>query len=197
MYQFIKDFYRFMENGHRQGETVQMYVFKPEVTNKSYIDPADGQKKPNPMFGVLFKAQRYEYVYGVSYSEEMKKINPDWVPDEKAVSKYTPSDICPLLKKSVANGTEQLAVVNPQAKESMFYVMNEIGELIPFDEVKYGSVETYRKPRPSSSAPGIRYQNFGIDIIIGLESDGHLFTNEGFPYDSAINPEEVIKELQK
>lgn len=177
-YQFLKDFYDYMESSQSKGENVTMCTFAPLSQAKyikRFVDPETGEKKQNPLIGKIFKNTAIEYTYGESYAAKMKALNPNWVPS--GTTKYEDVPDNPLLKFCPSTETYSVGIVEPETVDSQYlYYDVETEEILPWDNVKWGDVKNYIHSSYPSNSP-VRYQHYGADTIYSIACNGHVFIN--------------------
>lgn len=187
-YDFLKKFHDFMEESNGRGESVTMFIFSPLSDAKyikRYVDPETGEKKVNPLLGKIFKNQAVGYVYGESYAEKMKAINPDWVPS--GTTKYEDVPDNPLLKYCPSTQTYSIGIVEPETRETQYLYYDSADETIKvWDNTKLGDVRNYIHGSYPSNSP-VRYQHFGADTIYSIACNGEVFPNDDFKYKDILD----------
>lgn len=71
------DLFNFLEQDPRKMTGANAGYTSPVKMNKTFINPDTGQKEPNPMYGKIFKNQRYRFRWEDTYSKSVSRTNPE------------------------------------------------------------------------------------------------------------------------
>ena len=172
----IDDFFHFLERNPKKGSFAYAYYTRPLAVNKSVTD-VDGEKKPNPYYGKLFKHSRYRFSFEQLYADKKKKEDPDYVAGERR-GEYQKVEGFSYLE----TGKSGLYLpIMPTETKSTYSVVEPNGEnrVLSYDDIKL-----YLRPQsPSSDGSGIKILQLIVDKIAKLSTGGNTWVNPNFMYE--------------
>jgi len=172
----IDDFFHFLERNPKKGSFAYAYYTRPLSLNKTFTD-VDGEKKPNPYYGKLFKHSRYKFSFEQLYADKKKKEDPEYVAGERRGEYQKVEGF-----KYLEMGKSGLYLpIMPMETKSTYSVVEPNGEnrVVSYDDIKL-----YLRPQsPSSDGSGIKILQLIVDKIAKLSAGGNTWINPNFIYE--------------
>lgn len=171
----IDDFFHFLERNPKKGSFAYVYYTRPLTLNKTFTD-IDGEKKPNPFYGKIFKHSRYRFSFEQLYADTAAKRDPEYVsgPRRGEYEKVSGFDYLETGKSGL-----YLPII-PTETKSTYSVIEPNGENKVVD---YEDIKLYLKPPSTSSGEGIKYLQLIVDKIAKISAGGNTWVNPNFIYE--------------
>lgn len=172
----IEDFFNFLERDPKRGSFAYVCYTYPMKTKKTFFD-MNGEKKPNPYNGKLFKNSRFKFSYGQFFKEVIAKKHPEYVGGERKgkFEKITGYDVLESGKSGL-----YLPIIPLEEKKNYSVMENE-------GQYKLINLDDYRLYLPdrkfSTGGSPEEYRQLILDRIYKISAGGAKWINPNFKYE--------------
>jgi hypothetical protein len=172
----IDDFFHFLEQNPKKGSFAYVYYTRPLTLNKSFFD-IDGEKKPNPYYGKIFKHSRYRFSFEQLYADTVAKKNPEYVGGQRKGNYEKVQGF-----NYLESGKSGLYLpIIPTETKSTYSIIEPSGENKVVD---YEDIKLYLKPPSTSSGgSGVKVLQLIVDKIAKISAGGNTWINPNFEYE--------------
>jgi hypothetical protein len=171
----------FLKQMPKRGSFGYVYYTAEIPLNRTYVDE-DGNKKPNPILGKLFKNTVFKFQFDKSYKRAVE------IKNEKTGDDYQVGARQAVYKdvegyNMLLDGPKGLyfPIVFDDAKTDQnanYMLLNDNGS---FDVVSKAEIQKYLKP-VSGTSTYINYRSLIVQKIFRIKAGGRTFDNPEFPY---------------
>ena len=180
-------------------KNTKAFVYYAKSMDSDLAKTTNGKRMPNPMLGRFFKYTVYCFTFGITYQEEMEKLNPGYSlnPDAPAnqenprKSGFFPVEGYKFVKQNKF-GELNLPVLYPSVYgKSRYFMIADDGQIVECDRddvVPYMiPSKAYPKPAAPSQFNRVDMRSLYVDKIYMLNASGKTWKNrDGFLYPSLI-----------
>ena len=171
----INDFFEFLSKNPAKTSGAAVYYTAPAPMNKNILD-TDGNKKPNPMYGKLFKNTMILFRYGDTYKRAVERSGVDHEFQKRRgdFEKVEGFDVLETGKNGL------YLPVLPTGSNYNFSVRDENGNWTPIEKEE---AKKYLAPYNNNSANKTQFRVLLVSNIAKISAGGNTWNNPDFQYE--------------
>jgi hypothetical protein len=176
------DLFNFVEQNPQKGSSATVLYTNLVAMNKNIVNPETGEKSPNPMWGKVYKHQRFIFQWEDTYQRAVERDNPEHEFGARSgtYEKIEGYDMFETGKSGI-----YLPIV-PTGTEAAYSVEDESGNHRPASKEE---LAPYFKPyKAGAPRSGKNFRPLIVDKIYAINSGGNTWKNPHYQFGQYMGP---------